>query len=161
VNPQTMTCDECRDELARRAGWKHITEPTDEWDADTRSMTMYPEHWIRESTHDVAYCHPYPPTLDGAAGALPETAMVKSSAVCHHCSQQLGGSFPMLGSRCSCGTTHQALTWYRDLPQCGRSRMWGAVAGNVLIAAVPDTGDPITDLFRLALCCVIAGEGKA
>ena len=61
MNPQTMTCDECRDELARRAGWKHITEPTDEWDADTRSMTMYPEHWIRESTHDVAYCHPYPP----------------------------------------------------------------------------------------------------
>lgn len=152
MNTQTMTCDECRDELARMAGWVKQPEYRD-------SVTgyLYPNRWCRDGRSNPDG-DPYPPTLDGAAGALPETAIVKSSAVCHHCSQQLGGSFPMLGSRCSCGTTPQALTWYRDLPQCGRSRMWGAVAGNVLIAAVPDTGNPITDLYRLALCCVIAGE---
>ena len=123
MNPQTMTCDECRDELARRAGWKHITEPTDEWDADTRSMTMYPEHWIRESTHDVAYCHPYPPTLDGAAGALPEG------------------------------------WWWSKFETGSAGVKWVSGPENGFASVtVYDTGDEITDRYRLALCCVIAGE---
>lgn len=122
MNPQTMTCDECRDELARRAGWKHITEPTDEWDADTRSMTMYPEHWIRESTHDVAYCHPYPPTLDGAAGALPEGWKI------------------------------------RTLYQCDTGWVCSAMLNTSNIRGLVDQPDELTARYRLALCCVIAGE---
>lgn len=119
MNPQTMTCDECRDELARRAGWKHITEPTDEWDADTRSMTMYPEHWIRESTHDVAYCHPYPPTLDGADSAVPD------------------GYY----------WTRSAYSWF------GSKIPFGAEVH------IPDTGDKVADLYRVALACAVEQDG--
>jgi len=64
VNPNTMTCDECRDELARRKGWR---------EAFRHRHASGVEQWCWERDGgDESFDHPYPPTLDGAAGALPE-----------------------------------------------------------------------------------------
>ena len=48
----------------------------------------------------------------------------------------------------------------RDLPQAGKSRRWGAVRGDVLVASVPDTGDELADRTMLTarVCEVIAKE---
>ena len=148
-----MTTDQIRDELAAKAGWaKHHSG----W-------------WTNDGLNS-SFDHPMPPTLDGANAAVPESASIctrsAGTARCSHCSMLLGGSFPPLGSSCVCkrdAVTHR-IDWYRDHAAMGRSRMWGATAGDTLIAAVPDTGDPVHDLYALALACVKAKEatdGKA
>lgn len=119
MNPQTMTCEECRDELARRKGWRIFTMPS--------GVKLY----LAPGKPDDADCQtdcPYPPTLDGAAGAVPE-----------------------------------GWNWYRQIgPQDvyweGRNDTYHHILRSRLRVVVTDTGNPITDLYRLALLCVIAGE---
>ena len=65
-----MTAQATRDALAEMEGWTHVKQPTDEWDSDTRTMTVFPEHWIRASTNEVRVSHPHAPTLDGADAAV-------------------------------------------------------------------------------------------
>lgn len=63
MNPNTMTCEECRDELARMDGWRIFTMPS--------GTKLY----LAPGKPDDADCQtdcPHPPTLDGAAKALPE-----------------------------------------------------------------------------------------
>lgn len=67
-----MTAQATRDALAEMDGWKNVKQPTDEWDEDFRTITVFPEHWIRASTNEVRLSHPHPPALDGADAAVPE-----------------------------------------------------------------------------------------
>ena len=66
MNPNTMTLAECRDWLAIDDGW--------EWRAT--ELRTYPhwtdkngDPWLDAKGYDA---HPYPPTLDAAASAMPE-----------------------------------------------------------------------------------------
>lgn len=52
----------------------------------------------------------------------------------------------------------EGVDWYRDLPQMGRMRNYGAVVGDQLIACTPVTDDERTDRFRLAVLCIMAKE---
>jgi hypothetical protein len=76
MNPNTMTCDECRDELARRKGWT--------WDASFVWHGTGRGAWVKRGTPtddtqtiEWTIVHPYPPTLDGAAAAMPEGRSVR------------------------------------------------------------------------------------
>jgi hypothetical protein len=64
MNANTMTLSECRDWLAREDGWK--------LEAYGTGHIWYPKGYpdCRTAIRG-AEDHPYPPTLDGAAGALP------------------------------------------------------------------------------------------
>jgi len=128
MNPQTMTCDECRDELARRDGWTF--EPAC-WDG-ARGVVL-PERWYKNGrSHPDG--HPHPPTLDGANAAVPK-----------------------------------GWNWYRQIgPQNvfweGRNDTYHHILRSHLRILVPDTGNPMDDLYALALACRRAMEatnGKA
>jgi len=119
MNPNTMTCDECRDELARRKGAHFVLD-----------RELGPIGWC-DKDGNVIGDHPYPPTLDGAAGALPEG------------------------------------WWIWDIEQ--QRDGWNVCAINKDAEGVhfadamccSDGENELTARYRLALCCVIAGEGKA
>ena len=59
----TATLDELRDWLAGEDGWVDHTTCPDGWDS-----RPWKNHTTKASSQD----HPHPPTLDGAAKALPE-----------------------------------------------------------------------------------------
>lgn len=70
MNPQTMTCEECRDELARMDGWHKTLR---------HRHASGVEQWCWERDGgDESFAHPHPPTLDGAAKALPEGWYVRN-----------------------------------------------------------------------------------
>ena len=75
--------------------------------------------------------HPYPPTLDGANAAVPE---------CYHWERFNGRWFA-----------------YRGTPQKPKHVIQTGVQYGI---CVPDTGDPVHDLYALALACVRAEEVK-
>ncbi len=55
MNPDTMTAEEIRDELARMDGWHQLTA----------------DGWVNPKTRIIGD-NPHPPTLDGAHAAMPE-----------------------------------------------------------------------------------------
>lgn len=132
-----MTTDEIRDELARRAGWNKPGTPiplTKDWrlgTAETQSFVY--GHWWKAfgETTMRQYDHPFPPTLDGANAAVPE------------------GWFPWERRK-----GPQGLFWEAIHPQ------WRGGLNPHLCVRVPDTGDPVHDLFALALACVRAEAVK-
>lgn len=77
--------------------------------------------------------HPMPPTLDGANAAVPEGwYWIRDGAATSHRPDGL------------------LLRWVA----CERG------ANNWRVVEVPDTGDPVHDLYQLALACVRAEEAK-
>lgn len=143
---EAMTTDQHRDWCAVDDGWKYL-----------KGTDYVDPCWVKRGHKGTS--HPYPPTIDGAARAMPEvwdTWRTPGTAVCGHCAHQLSGSFPPIGSRCACAAVRVKIEWYRDHPATGRSRMWGATAGDNLIAFTADTGDEIADRYRLAVLCRIA-----
>lgn len=122
-----MTTDQLRDWCAEDDGWlpPAKTNPLGPW---SKVETRGGFEVVRFGPH------PYPPTRDGAAAALPE-----------------------------------GWTWGRglSLPVEGQSRMrWLAWAWSPYRdLETPDTGDEISDRFRLAVLCRIAEKeatnGKA
>lgn len=81
--------------------------------------------------HHEQWDHPYPPTLDGANAAVPE---------CYHWERFNGRWFA-----------------YRGTPQKPKHVIQTGVQYGI---CVPDTGDPVHDLYALALACVRAEEAK-
>lgn len=59
MNPHSATLDEIRDWLAREDGW--VWEGGCKWTNSRKS-----------GINSTIYQHPYPPTLDGAASAMPK-----------------------------------------------------------------------------------------
>lgn len=155
MNHHEMTAQEAADWCAKDDGWtlEHLSTdcPVTAWWRWNDHPTLKSRTWSKS--------HPYPLTLDSAARAMPEvwdTWRTPGTAVCGHCAHQLSGSFPPIGSRCACAAVRVKIEWYRDHPATGRSRMWGATAGDNLIAFTADTGDEIADRYRLAVLCRIA-----
>ena len=72
--------------------------------------------------------HPYPPTLDGAHAAMPEGVDWRRG---------------MGGAR---GTKAHIIVWQ------------AYTTNNRLVAMVPDTGHPATDLYRLAVAARVAAK---
>jgi hypothetical protein len=76
IDYNTATAQECADWLAGEDGWNHEPPQVDGM-GDQRE---YWWKWTISSAHGgrtYAYSHPYPLTLDGAAGALRECWWVK------------------------------------------------------------------------------------
>lgn len=119
MNPQTMTCDQCRDELARMDGWKRVYA-----EGFTKEDGYECFKW--QLRHHQQWDHPHPPTLDGAAKALPE------------------GWWWM---RDGAATSHRPDGLLLKWTACERG------ADNWRIVETPDTGDEIADRYRLALAC--------
>ena len=114
-----MTTDQIRDELARRAGWEF--------------RSAFGNHWWRRvadgGDHEDSDDHPFPPTLDGAASAMPE-----------------------------------GWWWSRYETVADGGKWCAGPRGGLASVCVYDTGDPVHDLYALALACVRAKEnsnGKA
>jgi len=64
MNPNTMTLDEVRDELARMDGWRQALR---------HRHASGVEQWCWERDGgDESFDHPHPATLDGAAAAFPK-----------------------------------------------------------------------------------------
>ena len=61
---KTATLDELRDWLAGEDGWKHVLRHT--------HASGLGQMWWQRDNGDESFDHPHPPTLDGAAAALPE-----------------------------------------------------------------------------------------
>ena len=76
TDPHTMTLAQLCDWHAERAGWKYEPEQADGM-GDTRpywwKYTISPEHGGRTYSQT----HPFPPTRDGAASAMPEGWIVE------------------------------------------------------------------------------------
>ena len=117
LDPRTATLDEIRDWFAKRDGW--LRDPNGTW---SREGKFWPE----------AY-HPYPPTLDGAAKALPE-----------------GWWWTREGASASHRKDGLLLKW--SACQCGADK-WG-------IVETPDTGNEIADRYRLAVKVRLAGRSN-
>jgi SH3-like domain-containing protein len=70
INPNTMTLDEIRDWMAERKGWVKVKDSHggDAW----RHKTLM---------HDASsnWSHPFPPTIDAAAAAMPENYRVTAT----------------------------------------------------------------------------------
>lgn len=116
MNPHTATLYELRDWLAKEDGWVYLD----------RKIA-----WRKKSMmHDPCsnWGHPYPPTLDGAASAMPEGWWW----------QRDQGTEP----------NPQGLLLKWVACQIGSDR-WK-------IVETRDTGDEITDRYRLAALCVMA-----
>lgn len=96
MKPQEMTLDELRDWCAADDGW----ELFDKWR----------RHFIKNGKWRNS--HPHPPTLEGAAKAMPE-----------------------------------GWEWWKVTAE------WAAQAAHTPMIRTPDTGDEITDRFRLAVLC--------
>ena len=73
MNPHTATLTELREWLAKEDGWRYETGPIWQWRKYNADGDM-----IR-SLHPVSSDHPFPPTLDGAASAMPEGCLVECS----------------------------------------------------------------------------------
>ena len=67
-NPHTATLDELRDWLAREDGWVYLKNDPIWGDVWERRVV----NALGDSVHSLTTDHPYPPTIDGAAAALPE-----------------------------------------------------------------------------------------
>ncbi len=120
MTPNEMSLDQCRDWLAREDGWM--------------SGVVEPWHclgWGRGNERMVD--HPYPPTLDGAAGAMPEGwTWAKGYTV------SVGMGAPPSG-----------VAW--------SAKFVGDYAR--LSASVWSTGNEILDRYRLAVACRMAMKG--
>ena len=130
-----MTHDETRDELARMDGW-------DAYDASNgiriwRRGSFFPEEGQRYYKHSPT--HPHPPTLDGANAAVPE-----------------GWTWTRDG-------THW-IAWapgIRAADAIALGNLLGIDAVQTNATKVPDTSNPMDDLYALALACRRAmGERK-
>ena len=125
-----MNIDQIRDELARRAGW--------EFDGNSSKyrwwkfdVLLLPSGKPSGLMGRKWSVHPMPPTLDGVNDAVPE------------------GWFPWERRK-----EPQCLFWEAIHPQ------WRGGLNPHMCVRVPDTGDPVHDLYALALACVRAEEKR-
>ncbi|MFN7302537.1 MAG: hypothetical protein ACK5U7_13780 [Bacteroidota bacterium] len=125
----TMTTAQLCDWHAERAGWKY--EPGVEGDPVWHKRDA---NWQRGHDHPDGsqYEHPFPPTLDGAASAMPEGWWWTRD----------GGPTP----------NPQGLLLKWSAMQIGANR-WGVVT-------VPDTGDETRDRYLLAAEAVMKEAGE-
>lgn len=72
MNPQTMTLDEVRDELARMDGWEVEFGSFMYTDYSTGTTHVGVQRWLDVDGVKESFRHPHPATLDGAAAALPK-----------------------------------------------------------------------------------------
>lgn len=72
IDPQAMTLDECRDWLAEQDGWHWLAgvEGDPVW-CNVEALKTWDPAQVNHPEGS-QYEHPFPATLDGAAGALPE-----------------------------------------------------------------------------------------
>ncbi len=128
-----MTTDEARDELAMRAGWK--------WIAMGRShQLIHPSPTSTASYMAMVECEPYRWVRDGKVlteNPYPPTLDGANAAV------PCGWKW----ARCPRGSD-AVWVWVGIHAETGRH------------IDVPDTGDPVHDLYALALACVKAGEAS-
>jgi hypothetical protein len=109
MNPHTATLTEIRDWLARSRKY------TEHCRQDGYNSAWY---WMKDGEE---VPHPFPPTLDGAASAMPEG------------------------------------WWWSRMVQIDLTHWWFAQDVNHRNTQfTPDTGDEITDRYRLAALCVQA-----
>lgn len=121
-----MTTDQIRDELAAKAGWVYEGGPVWQW-------RQYVNGERVNHLDAVSDDHPFPPTLDGAAAALPD------------------GWFPWERRKGPHG-----LFWEAIHPQ------WRGGLNPHMCVRVPDhgRGHEMEDLYALALACVRAEEKR-
>lgn len=135
-NPHTATLDELRDWLAGEDGWIKPGTPIEDLDWKPRLGSWVRPRgdgeyeslgYDRREPHMPVPVHPHPPTRDGAAAALPE-GMRAERRYCEHMSRW---------------------TWavLEQMP----SDVW-----LYRVSWVPDTGDEITDRYRLACLARVA-----
>ena len=115
-DPNTATLDELRNWLAEDDGWQLHED----------GLWYIPGEFPAKD-------HPYPPTLDGAAKALPE-----------------GWWWTREGASASHRKDGLLLKW--SACQCGADK-WG-------IVETPDTGNEIADRYRLAVKVRLAGRSN-
>ena len=124
TTPQPPTLDELRDWHAERAGWKYIKRSFNE------------EEWFRTSPFGEVATHPFPPTLDGAASAMPEGVRFER----HFCRTM---------------NRWEWNAWHREggewIMLCDRHG-WSV--------SVPDTGNEVYDRYLLAQRAHEAEVGK-
>lgn len=69
MTPNEMSLDQCRDWLAREDGWVTEQDHAIQKDGTLRPLIA----WTHKATNrEKIWVHPYPTTIDGAAGAMPE-----------------------------------------------------------------------------------------
>lgn len=117
-NPHTASLDELRDWLARCDHLKDLGKPLSE-------MPWAEQHWDYDNCRwaDAHKVHSHPPTLDGAAAAMPE-----------------------------------GCTWTRERSGIYSSLFWKVTSDTGIFDPIrlPDTGDRITDEYRLACLARVA-----
>lgn len=139
-DPLTMTLDELTNWFAIRKGWcrckyalgwhRGRNGKPGKCDCNLIAASLVP-------THDVL------PTLDGASAAMPEGVRWERSL---------------------CPTLHRwewrAYVQVSEQDSTGIYTLWRPVHFNGWPIAIPDTNDPKTDLYRLAVACCMAEDER-
>lgn len=130
MTPNEMSLDQCRDWLAREDGWVTEQDHAIQKDGTLRPLIA----WTHKATNrEKIWVHPYPTTIDGAAGAMPEGwTWAKGYTV------SVGMGAPPSG-----------VAW--------SAKFVGDYAR--LSASVWSTGNEILDRYRLAVACRMAMKG--
>ncbi|GEM_PF-2324927 len=148
-NPNTATQQELRDWLAEQDGWINPNEP---FGSERRGGVPLVSQWVRRlpngdyeglgydpsQRHVPVPVHPHPPTLDGAAAALPEGMRVERV----HCLTMCRWEYRLWFAASVFGA------WLMVTDKDG----WPVTR--------PDTGDRITDEYRLACLARVAQENS-
>lgn len=74
MNPNEMTLDQCRDWLAEDDGWRTETRSVAHVDVcnHQNSFRADVQFWFRRKDDPGTRLHPFPPTIDAIAAAMPE-----------------------------------------------------------------------------------------
>jgi len=139
IDPLTATLDELRDWFAERDGWNRpdaAPDPTRYSLVEAAGDSLVRGRWWRRDKtgkYRTQFDHPYPPTRDGAAGAMPE-----------------GWFWTRDGAAVSHRPDGLLLKW----TACQRG------ADNWRVVENPDTGNEIDDRYRLAALACLAMDAK-